>query len=67
VQNNQRLGDALVATGASNSVSWGTATSVTLSGGMGDLERIDNTLTIRNIVGGTNRTNVVTLYRPSIR
>jgi hypothetical protein len=41
--------------------------TITLTSSMGTVEQISNTLTLRNPVGGTNRTNVVQAYRPTIR
>jgi prepilin-type N-terminal cleavage/methylation domain-containing protein len=66
VQNNQRLGDALVPS-SGNSVTWSAVSSVSMPNSMGALEKIDNTVTICNPVGGANRTSVVSAYRPSIR
>jgi Tfp pilus assembly protein PilV len=65
-QNNVRIADALVPS-SSNAVTWGTAANVTLANSMGTVEQIENTLTIRNVTGGANRTNVVQVYRPTIR
>ena len=65
-QNNERLGRAVVSS-SGNAVTWGTITTITLTNSMGTVEEIDSTLTIRNPVGGADRTNVVDVYRPTIR
>jgi prepilin-type N-terminal cleavage/methylation domain-containing protein len=65
-QNNERLARAVVSS-SGNAVTWGAATNVTLPNSMGTVEEIDNTLTLRNPAGGTNRTNLVDAYRPTIR
>jgi prepilin-type N-terminal cleavage/methylation domain-containing protein len=65
-QNNNRLARAVVSSGG-NALTWGTVTTVTLPNSMGSVEEIDSTLTIRNPAGGTDRTNVIQVYRPTIR
>lgn len=72
VQDNQRLGDAIIYSGSGwsggmNSILWGTPATQTLANSMGTLEQLDSTVTIRNPVGGTNRTNLIKVYRPTIR
>jgi prepilin-type N-terminal cleavage/methylation domain-containing protein len=65
-QNNNRLARAVVPS-SGNSMTWGTANTVVLPNSMGSVEEIDSTLTIQNPAGGTNRTNVIQVYRPTIR
>jgi hypothetical protein len=65
-QNNERLARAVVSS-SGNAVTWGTMNTITLTNSMGTVEQIDSTLTIRNPVGGLDRTNVVQVYRPTIR
>jgi hypothetical protein len=63
---NNDLADALVPS-SGNSVSFGTAGSVVLSNSMGTLETIPCTLTILNPTGNSNRSQTVTVCRPSYR
>jgi prepilin-type N-terminal cleavage/methylation domain-containing protein len=65
-QNNNRLARAVVSS-SGNALTWGTANTVVLPNSMGSVEEIDSTLTIQNPAGGTNRTNVIQVYRPTIR
>ena|SRR5436190_23781540 len=65
-QNNDRIARAVVSS-SGNIVTWGTTTTVVLPNSMGSVEARDNTITIRNPAGGTDRTNVITIYRPTIR
>jgi hypothetical protein len=48
-------------------VTWGTATTVAIPNSMGSVEEIDSIVTMRNPAGGTDRTNVIQVYRPTIR
>jgi prepilin-type N-terminal cleavage/methylation domain-containing protein len=66
VQNNQQLSDALVDS-SGNSVTWSSVSNVAMPNSMGTVEKIDNTITIRNPTGGTNQTSTVSAYRPTIR
>jgi Tfp pilus assembly protein PilV len=63
---NNDLADALVPS-SGNSVSFGTAGSVVLANSMGTLETIPCTLTILNPTGNSNRSQTVTVCRPSYR
>jgi Tfp pilus assembly protein PilV len=69
VADNARLQDAIVptGTGAGVQISFGTAGITTLADSMGTLENVPCTVTIRNPVGGADRTNTVQVYRPTIR
>src|SRR4051812_17176824 len=64
--NNVRVADAVVSSG-SNVVTWSAVNPITLSNGMGTVEEIDNTITIRNPAGATDRANTLQVYRPTIR
>jgi prepilin-type N-terminal cleavage/methylation domain-containing protein len=66
ITDNEKLARAVVPTGT-NSVTWGTANTVVLPNSMGSVEEIDSTVTIRNPMGGADRTNTIAVYRPTIR
>ena len=50
-----------------DTISFGTVSTYTAANNMGNLENISLTITIQNPVGGATRTNIVQLYRPTIR
>jgi type II secretory pathway pseudopilin PulG len=66
VTNNNDLAGAVTPTGT-NSVTFGTAGTTTLANSMGTLENISCTINIPRLGTGTNRANVVQVYRPTIR
>lgn len=66
VTNNEFLEAAIVPSGV-NTVSFGTATTTTLSNSMGSLENISCSVVIEDPQGVNNRTNTVQVYRPVLR
>jgi hypothetical protein len=69
VIDNVDLQNAIVPTGTGTGVqvAFGTTGTTTLANSMGTLENVSCTITMRNPVGGTNRTSALQLYRPTIR
>jgi hypothetical protein len=69
VTDNADLQNAIVPTGTSpgSQVSFGVTGTTTLANSMGTLENVSCTVTLRNPVGGTNRTSTLQIYRPTIR
>ena len=64
--NNDDLAGA-VTPSSTNSVAFGSATTSTLANSMGTMESIPCTVNIPILNTGTNRANLVQVYRPSLR
>jgi len=64
---NNEFVDVNIVVSSSNAVSFGTATTATLSNSMGTLENIPCTVTLKDPQGVNNRSVTAQLYRPVLR
>jgi hypothetical protein len=65
--NNDGLNLCVIADGSGNTVTFGTAGTTTLANSMGTLENITISVNVEDPQGTNNRTQSVTVYRPTSR
>ncbi|MCE9520141.1 MAG: hypothetical protein K8R87_11395 [Verrucomicrobia bacterium] len=65
--NNDTLNLCVIADSSGNTVTFGTAGTTTLANSMGTLENITISVNVEDPQGTNNRTQTVTVYRPSSR
>lgn len=65
--NNDLLNQCVIADGSGNTVTFGTAGTTTLANSMGTLENNTISVNVEDPQGTNNRTQTVTIYRPTKR